>query len=157
MNTQTSLIVERSRSGGSQLKLISGEATVSIVSGAPEAVVVSAGDGWVRASDAKFNMRRAGDLVCVTCLEGSICVAQGRVTATLRSRQQVVYDGRGVGRITPVDPSVVTAWQQGLLIFHAVPLRSVIAEVNRYRPGRIVLLNAALGRRLFSADFHIRI
>jgi transmembrane sensor len=156
MNTQTSLIVERSRSGGSQLKLISGEATVSIVSGAPEAVVVSAGDGWVRASDAKFNMRRAGDLVCVTCLEGSICVAQGRVTATLRSRQQVVYDGRGVGRITPVDPSVVTAWQQGLLIFHAVPLRSVIAEVNRYRPGRIVLLNAALGRRLFSADFHIK-
>jgi transmembrane sensor len=156
MNTQTSLIVEPSRNGGNQLKLVSGEATVSTVPGAPEAVVVHAGDGWVRATDATFNMRRDGDLVCVTCLEGSICVAQGLVTATLRSRQQVVYNGGGVGKITLVDPRVVTAWQQGLLIFHATPLRSVIAEVNRYRPGRIVLLNAALGRRLFSADVHIK-
>jgi transmembrane sensor len=38
------------------------------------------------------------------------------------------------------------AWRDGRLIFDGTPLAGVIAEINRYREGRIILLNEALGR-----------
>jgi transmembrane sensor len=75
--------------------------------------------------------------------------------ATLQEEQQVSYDVRSLGPIGGVDPKVVTAWRQGLLIFRDVPLAHVIAEVNRYRPGRIILLDSQIGRRNVVADFRL--
>ena len=49
----------------------------------------------------------------------------------------------------------MTAWQQGLLIFRDVPLARVIDEVNRYRPGRIIVVDPRLGRREVVADFRL--
>jgi transmembrane sensor len=54
-----------------------------------------------------------------------------------------------------VDPAVVSAWQQGVLVFRSDPLSRVIDEVNRYRSGRIVLVNEELGRRQVFASFRI--
>jgi transmembrane sensor len=42
-----------------------------------------------------------------------------------------------------------------MLVFHDRPIAEVIDEVNRYRPGRILLLNATLGRRLVTARFEL--
>lgn len=53
------------------------------------------------------------------------------------------------------DPAFVTAWQGGIVIFHSTPVAEVIAEVNRYRSGKIILTNDALGRERFSARFRI--
>ncbi|WP_448663892.1 hypothetical protein ACG3SL_04225 [Sphingomonas sp. CJ20] len=36
-----------------------------------------------------------------------------------------------------LDAAVLTAWQSGTLIFRQMPLRQVVAELNRYRRGRI--------------------
>jgi transmembrane sensor len=49
----------------------------------------------------------------------------------------------------------VTAWQSGLLIFRDRPLVSVVEEVNRYRPGKIVIVSAALRQRSVNGDFEI--
>jgi transmembrane sensor len=38
-----------------------------------------------------------------------------------------------------------------MLIFHNQPLSAVIAEVNRYRAGRIIIGGDALGRRAVEA------
>ena len=40
-------------------------------------------------------------------------------------------------------------------MFHGTPLSEAVEEINRYRPGRIIVTNAALGRRLFNARFLI--
>jgi transmembrane sensor len=58
--------------------------------------------------------------------------------------------------LTSIDPAVVTAWKDGVLVFHETRLSEAIAEINRYRPGRIILTNAALGHRLFNARFRIK-
>ena len=57
--------------------------------------------------------------------------------------------------VTPVDAATISAWRRGLLIFRNQPLSQVIAEVNRYRPGRIVLTDTALSQRPVYAVFHI--
>jgi transmembrane sensor len=67
----------------------------------------------------------------------------------------VTYDSRGLGSATAVDLAVVTAWQRGLLVFRDEPLAKVVEEVNRYRPGRIILINNALGERKVVAGFRL--
>ena len=101
-----------------------------------------------------FNIRRAGSSVCVTCVAGAVLVEQ-RGGVTLRPGRQVSYADRGLGAAVEVDPSRVTAWQEGILLFHDEPLGRVVDEVNRYWPGRIIVADADLGRRLVTARFKL--
>ncbi|UZE50933.1 hypothetical protein ONR75_10085 [Rhodopseudomonas sp. P2A-2r] len=39
------------------------------------------------------------------------------------------------------------------MIFRDKPLGAVVNEVNRYRPGKIVVMNSELGRRLVNGTF----
>jgi transmembrane sensor len=82
-------------------------------------------------------------------------VEQRTLTVPLSAGQQVNYSGDGMGQPVKVDPASVTAWQDGVVVFEATPIAEVIEEVNRYRPGKIILTNSALGRRLFDARLRI--
>ena len=42
------------------------------------------------------------------------------------------------------DRTAVTAWLRGQFVFYDTPLSRVVAEINRYRPGRIVIAKDAL-------------
>jgi transmembrane sensor len=54
-----------------------------------------------------------------------------------------------------VDPTQVTAWQEGLLIFRDRPLARVVEEVNRNRQGKIVVVTVELRQRAVNGDFEI--
>jgi transmembrane sensor len=149
LNTQTSIGV-RSTADGQQIELISGEAAVATQSPA----LLVAGPGRIRARDAKFNIRRDGSSVCVTCLQGEVNVGHQAREVRLQANDQVAYTDT-LGVPVAVDPTLVQAWQQGLLIFHEESLNHVLAEVNRYRRGRIVLANTELGRRRMNGVFHL--
>src|SRR5262249_25414187 len=69
--------------------------------------------------------------------------------------QQIGYGATGLGPVISIDPDMVTAWQRGMLVFDGTPVAQVIAEVNRYRPGRIILMNQEIGRHLLSAQLRI--
>ncbi|MRB43370.1 iron dicitrate transport regulator FecR, partial [Bacillus thuringiensis] len=49
----------------------------------------------------------------------------------------------------------VMAWRERMLVFNDVPLATVIDEINRYRPGMLLLLDKALGRRRVQARFSL--
>jgi transmembrane sensor len=150
LNTATSINVQRAAKDGDRVELLAGEAAVSVGS---RPLTVTAGEGWSTAHTAKFNVRREGGIVAVTCLAGEVVVGcRGRSIAVAEGRQ-AVYDGQRLSPARAVDPAVVTAWRQGMLIFRHEPLARVIAEVNRYRPGRIFLANPALANRTVEASF----
>jgi transmembrane sensor len=153
MNTRTSIAL-RSTAKGDRIELVSGEAMIAVpaVSGA---LTVLAGNGRVIAKSARVNLRRDEQSIRVTCLAGKVQVECGGATLLLPAGQQVAYSDRGFGRSAAVDPAAVTAWQDGIVVFDATPVSKVIEEVNRYRPGRIILTNAALGRERLSARFRI--
>ncbi|GGF18428.1 sigma factor regulator VreR [Aliidongia dinghuensis] len=154
MNTQTSVTVHPAADGAG-VELISGEAAVTVIPSAVGPFVVSAAGGRMRATQATFNVRRTGAAVCVTCIDGEVAVEQGDQTLRVGPARQVSYGGERLGEIATADPAAVVAWREGMLVFHDTPLAEVIDEVNRYRPGRIVLLDAALGRRLVTARFEL--
>jgi transmembrane sensor len=153
MNTRTSIAVRTAAAGSQRIELISGEAAIAVAHDKPLSVV--AADGVTMADDAKFNVRVEGRAGIVSCLDGAVRVACHGRELSLGGRQQVSYDDRGLGSPVPIDPDIAAAWQRGLLIFRATPLTAVIAELNRYRSGRIVLLNAALGQRPINGRFRI--
>jgi transmembrane sensor len=156
LNTRTSIALRASADGGAErIELFGGEAAIVTRPELHHAVEVIAGDGRVTATDAAFNMRYERDVVCTTCVVGAVEVAVGNRSVNLRSGTQIVYSGSGLGAATTVDVGVVTAWKDGILVFRSTPLADAVAEINRYRSGRIIVTNTALGRRLFNARFPI--
>lgn len=151
LNTRTAMDLR----ADSEFELLDGEAAVSTTEGAAQRVAVVAGNGRTSTMGASFNIRKNDRLVRVTCVTGEVSVRCGSVAATVRSGQQVSYDEHGLAEVAVVDAGVVTAWQRGVLIFRRVPLGDVIDEVNRYRSGRIVLLDRRLGQRLVVASFQL--
>jgi transmembrane sensor len=156
LNTRTAVNFESARTDGPRIQLITGEAVISARSKAVQPVVVVAADGRVVAAEARFNVRYdQNQPVCVTCVEGTLQVERLGMVVTLSAGRQVAYSENGIGSAIAVDPAMVTAWQQGIVIFRSTPISEVVAEVNRYRPGRVILTNRALGRRELNARFPI--
>jgi transmembrane sensor len=155
LNTQTSLNVWPQGGETDRIEVLTGEVAVATDAASETKVIVVAGDGEARARRARFNVRRGGKTTCVACLMGEVDVVRGGRMLTLGAAQQVVYASDGLGPPSPSDPVRVSAWQDGLLIFHYTPLFDVVAELNRYRPGKIFVLNSELGNRVVNGRFRI--
>jgi len=153
LNTRTSLAAGSADAG--KARLIAGEALISCPPQMQVLFTLLAGDGRVVATGARFNVRIDEQTVCVTCVAGGVRVEQGMSAVSLPSGQQVLYSDRGMSRPVTVDPATVAAWHDGIVVFESTPITDVIAEVNRYRSGKIILTNKELGRRLFDAKLRI--
>lgn len=156
LNTRSSLILGKAIDNARQIEIVNGEAIIAARKGSGIPCVVVARSGRILAQDAKFDVRcDDGEKVRVVCLDGLVHVENEGQTVDLTVGQQVLYNRRGIDRAETSDPLAVAAWQQGRLIFRKEALFRVIAEVNRYRPGRIILLDNQLGARLIDASFQL--
>ncbi|MCW2272263.1 iron dicitrate transport regulator FecR [Pseudomonas sp. MYb187] len=102
----------------------------------PRPFVVDAGGEPVQGSGAVFSVRRNGG-------GNRVVIAQGEAQVGDRLLQA-----------TP-DARALTAWQRGKLIFNGKPLREVLAELERYQHGRIVLSDQQLGAMQVSGVFDL--
>lgn len=155
MNTQTSIALMSGISGVDRFELIAGEAMVRVPANAGKPVQVIAAEGITTADTADFTVRRDGNSTSVTCLSGTVHVEYRNRAAALEQKQQLSYGESGISAAMLIDPAAVVAWRDGYLMFTREPLARVIVEVNRYRPGRIMLLNAELGRGVVTARFRL--
>jgi len=161
MNTQTSLELLKKQDMVHGVELLAGEAEFDAM--APGAgrtkplmpVSVVAGSGRIGAGVARFNVRRTADAVCVTCLAGTVTLDHPDGRLTLQAGDQATYDDRSMRPVARINTDNVTAWRRGLLVFNNVPLSEVVDEINRYRPGKIIIRNAALGANRVQAQFPI--
>lgn len=151
LNTQTRINLSRSGSA-QQIDLLAGEVEL-LTSGQP--VSLTAGAGRVSTASGCVNVRYTDGQVRVTCLEGSARVSLRQDAMELTAAQQVVLGAGGASGPRRVDPEQVTAWRRGVLQFNNVPLAQVVDEINRYRPGRIVLVSDRLAGSLVQARFSL--
>lgn len=151
LNTQTRIDLLASRSGEPLgIALLAGEAEIRT----PTGIEVRAAGGRITTEAARLNVRYVGSRVCVTCLDGSISVDAGAGPARLLlAAQQLTYGPGGASTPVGAAPDDVSAWRDGILMFNNAPLADVVRELNRYRPGRIVITDESLGRRLVVARF----
>lgn len=155
LNTQTRI---RRRMAGEDvvgIDLLSGEAAIDLSSSGGRGFAVVAGIGRSEADNGRFEVRHLDGRTCVTCIDGRVRVAHPAGARELRAGQQAVYDGTSLSAIAGVDAARVSAWRQGELVFERTPLAQVVTEINRYRPGRVVLMDAAAGQQPVSGSFDI--
>ena len=120
--------------------------------------VVETANGSARALGTEFMVRRVGEAVEVVVAEHDVEVtldsnAQRDASVIVSPGRAVRYDGTGLGAVGPVDLDRVLAWRRDRLIFDRAPLGDVVAELNRYRHGRIVIAGTALASRRVSGVF----
>lgn len=154
LNTQTSLNLHRTAPDApiDRVELVAGEAAVATTA---DRVVVVAANGRAWAESARFTVRHDETDVCVTCIVGRVTVEQGGSSLVLAPGQQTTYSARGLAQAVTVDAAAAAGWLGGDLFFRDQPLARVVDEVNRYRPGRIVLMNETLGLRRVTARFKL--
>jgi transmembrane sensor len=158
LNTLTAITRQDVGGRTDGIELISGEAAVDIsapVQGT-RGFSVTSGVGRTSADAGHFEVRHINASTCVTCVQGILRVEHPLGTRSMTTGQQVIYDAHSLGDISPADLSSVSAWRRGILVFNLTPLTQVIDEINRYRPGRVVLVNRNVSDRQVSGRFPIR-
>ncbi|MDQ8731863.1 FecR domain-containing protein [Bradyrhizobium sp. LHD-71] len=155
MNTQTSIAIPSGAGDARSIRLVTGEASFSMPVQSSYRLVVLAGEGQTIASRARFDVRSIAATTSVTCLDGEVQVELGERSAPVRAGQQVAYDNRGLQPAVSIDPREATSWQDGFIVFRSTPLSAAVAEINRYRSGKVVVLSAALAQKTISGRFRI--
>ncbi|CCE05266.1 putative FecR [Bradyrhizobium sp. STM 3843] len=154
LNTQTSIAV-RSTPDRPAIELISGEAAVQAAGEASAPVVIGAAGGLISARQASFNVRCLEGVVSVSCVDGEVEIEWKRQRAVLAGRQQLSYSAQaGLAPASNADVEQMQAWLNGLLVVRDWPVDRLVQEINRYRPGRIVIMGG-LGRRMISGTFYL--
>jgi transmembrane sensor len=140
-----------------RVELLSGSAffhpvSQALANGRP--FIVETGNLSVRALGTQFVVERLAD-------RDYVAVAEHDVEVTLRGvdEQRLVLSpgqtmqyrhGAPQGIVGSIDPREIAAWRSGNLVFYQAPLGEVVAELNRYRRSRIVIMDDELSARVVS-------
>ena len=149
LNTDTAINVAFSAEKR-DIRLIKGEAAFTVVGESERPFTVHSNSIRTRALGTIFTVRLHQHRISVTVLEHTVQVdtCDGATTTPpliLKEGEQVLFSSsQGLGAVQRVHTSTETSWQRGKLIFEAKPLTEVVDELNRYRHGRIFILNPTL-------------
>lgn len=155
LNSNSALAVNIS-ANSRHLSLIKGEALFEVSPDKKRPFRVAAGNGTVTALGTAFNIRLGELATEVTVTEHSVAIDlnRGKPPTRLEQGQRLVYgEQRGIGDIQTADISAVTAWQRGKLVFQNQPLGEVVAELNRYHHGYILISDNDIAQRRVNGVF----
>ena len=132
-----------------RLTLFKGEALFTVAHDPARPFVVATNDGRTQAIGTVFDIDIRPDEVVVTVLDGAVEVVATNDAPSdaviVKMDQRVRYSAAGgPSRPEAVNADVATAWRRGKLIFNRKPLGDVVAELERYRHGRIVIMSDRL-------------
>ncbi|MEM0911353.1 MAG: FecR domain-containing protein [Pseudomonadota bacterium] len=128
------------------IDLLHGEALFKVQHDAKRPFVVETGSTRVKAVGTAFVVKRINEDIQVIVTEGIVEVSQENEiretnlaphqTHSFRlGKNESVFITNGIaGQKRNIDSSVVTAWQDGMLIFDDTPLNEVLIQINRYTP-----------------------
>ncbi len=155
LNTDTALVL-RFTAAERDVHLLRGEAEFDVVPDSGRPFVVHGGGLRVRAVGTRFFVRAGGDAEPVGVAEGRVDASTSAGAVTIGAGEVALRSADGHLMVERGDVGRATAWREGRLVVTGQPLAAVVADLNRYRRGRIVLLGSGLGAQRFSGTLDIR-
>lgn len=161
LNTDTAIAVDIT-DDRRRIALFRGEAFFTVVPDPGRPFDVAAGPGLARAVGTAFNVAGGDRAVTVAVAEGRVRVARLPGDAdpndgpVLGVGQAARYGDGGKIEVGPADVAAMTAWRRGKLVFANRPLRDVVDEIDRYRPGAILFLDTGIAGARFTGVFNLR-
>ena len=140
-----------------EVELLSGQAFFEVTPNRERPFVVSADGVTVTVTGTAFSVATAASGVTVAVQTGSVDVADGAGVASGLSRGDRLQISRG-GKIArgQVAAEDVASWRDRRLVVYDVPVRDVVEQLGRYRPGAIVFRDAAIADRLVTGMIDLR-
>lgn len=155
LNTDSALTVDYSTQQR-KLELLRGEAYFEVEPDKSRPFVVTHGAIAAKAVGTAFSVKAQDHAARVVVSKGVVEVSAERTESVLLAKTQASnYRPMQHNKVVSNDISKEFSWQHGQLVFTQQPLEAVIDEVNRYRKGRIVLVNPNLKSRIVSGVFDI--
>lgn len=144
LNTDTALSIDYNGQDR-RIVLHHGQALFEVARDPNRSFVVVADGAETRALGTVFAVHRTESCADVIVTEGAVEVRVGTQDAVrLEAGQRLAFGARASLEPRTMDADAATAWQRGKLIFNRRPLQSVVAELERYRAGRIVVVGERL-------------
>ncbi len=146
-----------------RVTLLAGEAFFEVAPDRTRPFDVLALAGQTTALGTAFAVRDRGERAEVSVAEGRVRVTSpadapgGEGTGlTLRPGQVATYRTDAPPQQLPrVEPSRIAAWRRGTIIIDGLALPAALEEIDRYRPGRILLLAESVRWEKVSARLSI--
>ncbi|KPG91840.1 iron dicitrate transport regulator FecR [Pseudomonas sp. RIT-PI-q] len=155
LNTDTAVQI-RMDAGERHVRLLRGEAWFVVTKDAARPFIVESGNGRVRVVGTQFSVAQREDQTRVQVAEGRVEVNAGRGDPVyLEPGRAVEYQDRQLTAVHGFDPASGFAWRQRQLVFRQQSLSEVVDELNRYWPGRTLVLGNDLRERQVSGVFDI--
>lgn len=159
LNTQSYVAVEYSNTER-RVRLLEGEAWFDVVTDRTRPFIVETGQGTVKVTGTRFNVRLFEEGALVSLDEGGVQLRaddpEHSETVVLVPGQEAQLTEHGISTPHDFDRSEVLAWQRGQFVFYDTPLAEVVNTLNRYRPGRILITNGELNELKISGVFSTR-
>lgn len=161
LNTNTAMNVSFD-ADGRRIDLLRGEAFFEVSRDPERPFTVVAYEGHSVAIGTAYGVRSdfASGQTAVTVQEGVVGVRPGGAKDTqsvVRAGQQVRYSAEtGMGPVTDVDIEDSLSWKRGLVSFDGLQMSEAIAEIDRYMPGMILLLDVEVRSEAVTATLAIR-
>lgn len=140
-----------------RLVLHRGQGFFSATPDAARPFVVDAGKGATRALGTRFDVKAMHDSVTISVAEHAVAVSfPGSAPVEVSAGWQVSYGDGGISPPREADLLAVAAWRGDRIVFEDAPLRLVLRELERYRRGRILLMDDGIGDMPVTAVFDTR-
>lgn len=151
--------------GGRRIVLDRGEAYFNVVSDPDRPFEVLVDGSRIQDIGTEFVVRKESAQVSVAVVSGAVRIDLPPALGTpaehhskfLRPGERIAYTREGAWTtVERIDPAAVTAWRTGMVAFDGITLGEAIAEVSRYRPERITLVDPTLAGTPIKGIFTIR-
>lgn len=161
LNTDTRLRSEITDEGRT-VWLDKGEAYFDVAHDAAHPFTIYAGDRKVTVLGTKFAVRRMGEQVQVTVVDGKVRVdplqAQKPVPPVVLTPGQIAIAKNAATLVTPKSVEAASAelsWRHGMLVFDRYTVAKAAEEFNRYNRRKIVVTSAEAGAIPIGGTFEI--
>lgn len=131
--------------------LHAGEAYFTVTPNAGRPFVVEAGPLKATALGTAYSVSIAPERLSVAVTEHDVRVEVGAQRLDLSEGDAVDYEHGRLGTVIREETEGRLGWRKRQLVFLARPLGEVVAELNRWRDGRLIVLDQALANRRVTA------
>ena len=132
--------------GQRRVELLAGEAFFQVAPDRKRPFRVLAGGGSATALGTAFAVALGNEGARITVTEHAVLVRGQGDQVRVTEGHATTFGARGVGAVTPGEMGSL-AWRDGRLAFVARPLGEVVAELNRWSRGTVIITNQELARR----------
>jgi transmembrane sensor len=141
-----------------RVQLLRGEAYFEVAHAPQRPFWVVADVVRTRVTGTAFSVGRNEDSVTITVAEGHVETStetHPEQITPLTPGESARYQDQQLADMQTTDVQRTLAWRQGQMVFVQATLAEVVEQINRYRPGRLIITNEQLKNRPITAVFSV--